>query len=323
MFDQVYMMNQLDFLRRQQKVSVAFLTKDITTTRSYHRYMSGGVTIAFDTLLQLLNRMKITMIDFSYYMNNRMSVDFKEEGLFVDHIIGKRYKEAQALYEEKLSDQKFHTMYADKTAPIGVIKLQYVQKKITYDEAYEQIRNILALEALLEKRIITDDDVNALYVFMDLRKPSDDALIIDILKRMLIKQDYKQFLMLYEHVMLMGYLILLEVLIETKHMTADYHHDIKVVTSKALEFISRAMLSTYEIMILSMLYDYANRYQLPKDDYIFYYFSSILTITDQTQREAFMKRLKPEDKVVFMKQLSDKTYHNKTLYEGLIDEKDI
>lgn len=92
-------MEVLEQLRLEKKISIQDFTKYIVSRRNYSRFLSGEIGISLETLSKLLKNLEIPLSEFSLYLYNRNLVKRVNETHFVNYVKIKKYDKAFKYYQ--------------------------------------------------------------------------------------------------------------------------------------------------------------------------------------------------------------------------------
>lgn len=165
----------LETFRKQQGMSVEALIDGITSSRSYHRYVSQETDIPIGILLKLIQKMNISSVSFFVHCINLYKEGMFDMGIFMSAMIDDKYDLAKTLVPsiehivkpalESLEDasfqEKYHKTLSEKELDGDIsgninayyllteyIRLQVAEENMSL-EAYERAINLLYDKNLL------------------------------------------------------------------------------------------------------------------------------------------------------------------------------
>ncbi|MDZ4195885.1 MAG: hypothetical protein U1C51_01410, partial [Candidatus Izemoplasmatales bacterium] len=165
---QIEMMNYLETLRKKAKISIGKLIEGIIPSRQYSRYLSGSAEIPLQTLSEVLERLHLTLFEFSAYQTNHIMVSNYEEIEFWVLIQNEKYELAYQTHYPKLVNKTLKSHIASQAIPLGIKLVEYKNNRCSHISALEEMKNIIQLDKFLKHRFVTDNDIISLYIYVQI-----------------------------------------------------------------------------------------------------------------------------------------------------------
>ncbi len=310
----------LDGLREQRGLTLEEFTTGVVSRRNYSRYLTGEIKMSSIILTKLLEKMHLSLADFSYYVQNVNLVNYGYEITFFEFVTKKDYQKAKQIYSEKIKGKPLYTYLSETAVPAAVIILKWQLKEINIRTARRDLKQIINLSTLLNRHIYTDDIIGAIDMYSLVAEKSELEKIKQFLIDFLIKEKRRTFFIQNEISLYLAHTMFLRILTSFDSVDDNLKNLIAVATTKALDFDRRARIDFYNIAILEILYGYANKMNLAdRDLYVFYYLSALFSLEgDEIAKNKTFKVIK-SDYELFLKQIEDEKMLNLELYEGLIN----
>ena len=281
--------DELERLRKKEKISEEKLTEGIMSVRSYRRYHYLEHDMPFDKLEALCHRLKISIYDFLYYVEHNMNETNLDEAILLDMLIQDNYKGASKKLKSmnpslfKLSSNQF-------LLPLFLCKLNVYHGLMTLEKANQQMFKGLNLKALLDASWMTVDH----YILMEhllpwmenYQKKMCQIIIQDVImkKKILIRQS--NYTMLKLHI----FYILLS--LELKENIRNIHEDIYSIFLNMYRMGSEIVvdevftsLITYQLEDDPLIKTLLNQYLVP-----FSYLYHIQTVHDDSESIGYIKK---------------------------------
>jgi transcriptional regulator with XRE-family HTH domain len=154
--------DELERLRKKEKLTEKDLSKDIMSVRSYRRYHYLEHDMPFDKLEALCKRLHTSIYDVLYYVEHNAVETNMEEAVLLDLLIQDNY-EAAAKKLKTMDPSQFKISSKQFLLPLFLLKLDVHQKKMTLEDANQKMFDALNLRALLEASWMTVDH----YILME------------------------------------------------------------------------------------------------------------------------------------------------------------
>ncbi len=310
----------LDDLRVSYGVSVTDFTKGVVSKRNYSRYLNGEVKINFSILSNLLEKINVSISEFSYFVANTIIVKYEYEIDFFNHVVKRDYKKASMIYEKSIKGKQLCTHYATIAIPCALIFLEYQLKQIDLQSARFKMSEVVSLDYLLNKHIYTNNLIGGLFFYSKIANCKEKEKIEEFLIDFVVKGNRKNFSLSNEESNYLIYTMFLDLLTSKEEIDENTKKTIEIVTSKALDFDRRARLYIYHLYILEILYKYANKENLKnKELYSYYYIMCLLSINEEEVINHSFD-VKKEDYELFMKNVKEDEYIYLEMYEGIIND---
>lgn len=178
---------ELERLRKKEKLTEKALTDGIMSVRSYRRYHYLEHDMPFDKLEALCNKLHTSIYDVLYYVEHNAVETSIEEAVLLDMLIQDNY-EGAAKKLKTMDPSQFKTSSNQFLLPLFLLKLDVHQKKMKLEDANQKMFEALNLNALLEASWMTVDH----YILMEHLLPwmttEDKKMSQMILKQVIAKE---------------------------------------------------------------------------------------------------------------------------------------
>lgn len=182
--------HDLEQLRHEKKMTIRELTNGITSERMYRRYVREESTMPSMIFMQLMGRLGINMIQYISELNERIQGNHPEEHELVQLIKENRYQEARKLYES----HDFSTLYSEnrfRFLPVLILFMKLQLKWITKTDYIKEANRILDYPRILEYKVLTRVDIEALLVHLLVVDDEDMEKIAFFLLRVVEDDDIR------------------------------------------------------------------------------------------------------------------------------------
>jgi transcriptional regulator with XRE-family HTH domain len=129
-------MKTIEKVREDKKMSQEKLVENITSLRSYYRYLNQDIEIPYDTLLALVSKLHIELSDLILHQDDDIMLD-KQLGKLVRHARLHRETESksvtQSLHAFSLNTRQ-HTLLKDMMSNRKHALINYLQSSIDMDD---------------------------------------------------------------------------------------------------------------------------------------------------------------------------------------------
>jgi hypothetical protein len=179
--------DELERLRKKEKLSEALLTKGIMSVRSYRRYHYLEHDMPFDKLEAICNRLHTSIDDVLYYVEHNAVETNMEEAILLDMLIQDDYEGASKKLKT-MNPSQFKMSLKQFLLPLFLLKLDVYHKQLSLEEANQKMFEALNLHALLEASWMTVDH----YILMEHLAPwmtnDQKKMAQTILKQVIAKE---------------------------------------------------------------------------------------------------------------------------------------
>jgi hypothetical protein len=317
MINQIEMMNYLEVLRKKAKMTIATLLDGIIPTRQYSRYLSGSAEIPLQTLSEILERLHLTLFEFSAYHTNHIIANNYDEVEFWLLVQSELYEQAYRNNYPSLVNKVFKSHIASQAMPLCIKLVEYKNKKISLVSAREEMKRIIQLGDLVNQQFLTDNDIISIYVYVQICDDVDKDQMIALMIRILDK-GMKNFLVTnIEELLSIFYIALLYALTTKSFISIQDRCLIRRVTSEFIEYHSRSKLANYDVKFFGVLYKYIKKYNINNPHIIYYYIASILSSFGDVCVEGSCYQLCQEDMELYLSWIQDDSFTNSRMYEGV------
>ncbi len=312
-------MNCVEQLRLERKMTILEITEGVISRRNYSRYLSGEIPITLEVLTKLLTKLGVPLHEFVIYMTNKNIFNNLDEAYYLDLIRNEQYEEAYNRYYHSIKDKKLNSIYASRTIPICKNLMLYKLGKLFKEEAKKNSSRIIDLKEMFRKKHLNDDEIESLYLYIRICDDEDKERIADYLLNMLFSREYKLTAIHYEFCLTLTYLIVLTIITEHHNKEKYKRNIIKQVINEALDFFRRAKFNNNDILLFDILYKYIKKNNIHNNDIIFYYISSILSTNDTEFLNGRKFAITREDINIYFTLLKDEELINSNLYERIMN----
>ena len=248
---------ELERLRKKEKLSEMALTEGIMSVRSYRRYHYLEHDMPFDKLEALCQRVHTSLYDLLYYVEHNIIESNMDEALLLNLLIQDQYEEANKKIKH-MDVQSFKTSSHQFLLPLFLLKLDVYNKVLSLDKANQEMFKGLNLDALKHANWMTVDH----YILMEHLLPwmskenkvKTQQILKDVIngKKTLIRVSNYTLIKIY----MFDVLLSLELGKDKKEVISDIHKLIKAM----YEFGSELVIDEVLTFLIA--------YQLDEDDSI-------------------------------------------------------
>jgi len=164
--DIVKLLNYMENLRYDRKMTQEVYLDNVISQRQYYRYRSGESEVPFEVIVKFANKLQIPLLklisSFQTY-SEREKLIVKE---YFDLVVNKRISEAKQF----ISKQK-HLLLLDEETQIfyyvSQVLLNFFQNKISALQMIEQLKEKMGFEAVMKKEVLHDIEIYFLGLIME------------------------------------------------------------------------------------------------------------------------------------------------------------
>lgn len=178
---------ELERLRKKEKLTEKALTDAIMSVRSYRRYHYLEHDMPFDKLEALCNRLHTSIYDVLYYVEHNAVETHMEEAVLLDLLIQDNY-EGAAKKLKTMDPSQFKISSKQFLLPLFLLKLDVYHKKMTLEEANKKMFEALNLHALSEASWMTVDHYILMEHLLPWMREDDKKMSQKILKQVIAKE---------------------------------------------------------------------------------------------------------------------------------------
>lgn len=313
------MMVFLDSLRINKKISKQELCKDICSTRAYSRYLTGETEVSFDILLKLIERINLSLRDFSVLYLRHIEIENNEEGLFIFNVLFGCKKEVLLdEYQEVSEKLKDKVVIYPHALPVAKLLVEYLYKNKTKEYCHDEAIKIVKYQSLIRDKIIIQESVIELSLFIYLANRKELKEIYDYFLDFIKNQNsYKTFFTHYDRITTIICLSLLRIMELNNEVTLT-NTDLKYIYNYGLDFLIRSRQSVNDAILLEKIYQISNILGMNDKYLIFNYVASVLSnySTGIILNHSF--KVTKVDLDIYYEILKDQSYLRKPTYEGIM-----
>jgi len=308
----------IEKLRIEKELSIKDLTSGVISPRTYTRYLSNQVEIPLDILNKFLERLETPLYQFGLYIYNTIYLENSEEIVFFNLIVSEKYKRAYEQEYPKLKDKKFQTYLSGKALPLSILLMKCKLNIITENHMLVEMRNVLELNALINRKDINAGEIEALKIFVKVCNDTEKELISNMLYKYLSDKSYMILTNTVEVSRVsLYYVSLLAYTTRSKLRKAD-KAKIEWIVKDFLKYHKRAKTLLLDCMVLKLIYDYYNKHQLSNDLIVFHYVAAILSTPENDHTKQFRSDITEANIRILFKFLEDDTFLKESMYERLL-----
>ena len=323
MYNKVYSNEHFLFyiekLREDKKISITALTKGIISRRSYTRFLSSDSELSFEVLLKLIERLNLTVFDFGSYVYNQNMLHNMDEIMFTEVVKLEQYDVAYKDFYPQIEHKTWRSTFSVKALPCAEIKMNYHLDKIRPTEAYHKLKSILKIDEICSSRIIFREDVEALFISIDLLNDNDKHMIAKYLEKIL-KGNIKVLSPSVDGTTFLTHITLLKALTTVCNINSLNHPLIKESIKKAIDYSSRSKIAILDIILFEIIFKYSKTYNYNYDLILFGYISTVISSLDNYYTYGKKIPITDSDIKRFTNLLQDKDFHLENIYKRLMYE---
>jgi len=267
MLTDLELIEYLERLRLENNLSIQEITKGIISRRNYSRYISSECPLNIQVLTQLLKRIGIPLNEFICYITNKKILENLDELLFHELIMQENYVKAYTYYQ-KLQNKQLQSNFASKSIPMGINLMLFKMNLISLDEVKKRLTKILNLDEIINKTIINDDEIEAIYIFIRIAEVADKEKILKYFLNVLFDSKYIIISNFLDKSKMLCYLITLKILIEDQER---FNNDLINNVIKSVLDCKNSIPIHYEFLLFELIYKYLNKKQIENKDVTYRY----------------------------------------------------
>ena len=316
MLKSVVIMKYIDKLRHTDNLKVSELNEGVISIRNYSRYLKGEFELPFNVLVQYLEKLNMKLEDFLIYIYNDIKSDYIEHHEFINAVSTGQYDLAESIYQKM--DKQIRTEVSDILVPANCLKLQYETKQITKPLFIEKLDDLLKLNTLLKANVISREEQEAIYIYLDYCCEKDTDRIIEFLNRFYIGKTLKIVSLEHSLTELNNPLRMIGVLLKKNHITKK---DLSILESLFDLIIEQSIHFNISKIYDELLEYFLVYYKLTKnvkkyEMTIFYYVSYMLSNNyDFINYKTIMN---PKNLRIYRKYMSSAELSNKSFYKVMV-----
>lgn len=307
----------IEKIRIEKKNTIQELTNGIISRRSYTRFLSNETDISFDILVKLIDRLGYAIFDFGLYVYNHNIQTNLDEVMFMEMIKLSQYEIAFNEFYPLIKDKKWKSIFATKAIPCAVIMMNLHFKKIRQVEAYGLIKDILQIDEIIQSPIIYKEDIESLYICMDILKRMDRFKISQYLYKTL-SNNVKIVSPSIDNTTMLTYLTLVKSLSLDSIIEATDHVMIKEVIIKAIAYLYKSKTAIMDIVFFETILEYCRSNSFYYEEVVFAYISTLISSPENYYTYGKTIILSDEDVKTFTRLLTNTAFINSDIYSRII-----
>lgn len=308
----------IEKIRKERKMTIKSLTKDLLSTRSYTRLLANESLLTFEVLSKFLDRLQVPIFDFSFYVYNHNFYKYIDEITFFDYVRSGLYQIAYDEYYPKIEKGPWGSILAKKSIPISIVLMNYKLNKMNQYDSYYQIKEIIDLKSILKSVMLSGDDLEAMNIFIEICTDQEKTDIANYLY--LVMENKVRILSIsIEQATTLVHLVALKALTTKVEISQE---DIKLINKifhLAIEYQQRAKMAMYDVMLYKILYTFVRRLDLSENLIVFAYITSILSTINSVFTEEEVVKIRETDIHYILSLLNDDVFLSKNFYMEMIN----
>lgn len=178
----------IDSYRKKSKINVPEFCHGICSIRNYSRYLSRELILPFDIFIKMIHRLGWTIKDFVIFVENTIANSNLDVAYFLEYVRVGYYQEAEALLKKSL-EKPIPYYVESKYFPVAKETYLFKMNQIHKEQYKVRCREIIKLDSLLEQRVITREDSEALILYMQQADDFDKNRIFEYLYSLITHLD--------------------------------------------------------------------------------------------------------------------------------------
>lgn len=316
-------MKYIDQYRVENKIPIYKLTEGIMSTRSYSRLLTGEKVLSFENYAMLLERLRMPLFEFSLYFYNCQFFKNIHEVNFQQLVDEKKYREAYEFIQPHLINLSWKSIFSEKTLPIALKYVEYQLKKIGYSELIGYSRNLIQLDDMLERTLLSLDDFESLFLFSDFCSVKEKRKISDYLIRIILSNDIRILNASVEHTTSRLHRLAIQILTSFDDNDDESLITLKKIVNVALEYQSRAKIYGEDLLILELLFKYYKRLLIENRELLTEFVLSCLGSNEEEKISKLKTILTKEEKAYILNLIKTSRLKKKILFDQDINDESI
>ncbi|MFA7075957.1 MAG: helix-turn-helix transcriptional regulator [Candidatus Izemoplasmatales bacterium] len=162
----VKLLNYMENLRYDRKMTQELYLQDIISQRQYYRYRNGESEVPFDVIIKFANKLQIPLLKLisSYQSSSEKEKKLVQE--FLNLVINQRFDEAKQIKKKMknllLLDEDTHIFYY-----LSILLYDYCTKQISSNEMIVELKRNINFDSIMKKEILHDSEIYILGVIME------------------------------------------------------------------------------------------------------------------------------------------------------------
>lgn len=288
-------MKYIDKYRLENKMPIYQLTKGIMSTRNYSRLLSGESALSFEDYSALMKRLHAPLFEFSLYVFNCNFFEYIHESNFQQAVDDQKYEEAYEIIKPYLNEQKWGSIFAEKTLPIALKYVTYQLNKCTHAELLAYSKKIIHFDHILQSTLINLDDFEALLLYTKFCSFEEKKAVSSFLNRIILIEDVKILNASVEHTTSRLHRHAIQLLTSFDDNDESAFSDLVKIATIALEYQSRAKIYGEDQFILKLLYTYYKKHHIASKHLLIEFVLSALGSNEESTQNELKNLLSPEE----------------------------
>ena len=178
--DIVKLLNFMENLRYDRKMSQDNYLRDVVSQRQYYRYRNGESEVPFDVIIKFANKLQIPLLKL---ISSFQSSSEKEKALvkeFLNLVINKKLDEARILKSKMrnllLLDEETHVFYH-----LSKLLFDFYTNRINSAELILQLKSNINFENIMKKEVLHDSEIYLLGIIMEYSEKDREVILKKII----------------------------------------------------------------------------------------------------------------------------------------------
>jgi hypothetical protein len=164
--DTVKLLNYMESLRYDRKMTQEVYLYDVISQRQYYRYRSGESEVPFDVIIKFANKLQIPLLKLisSYHDYAAKETEIVKE--YFNLVVNKQLKEAKQ-HSKKISNLILIDDEAAFFFKLSQILYDFFTNNISSDQMITQLKSTCDFDNIMKKELIHDNEIYILGVIME------------------------------------------------------------------------------------------------------------------------------------------------------------
>ena len=181
-------------IRSESNISIKCFTEGIIDRREYLRLVKHEHPLTVEVLFKLVDRLKITIFQFSSYASLVLEDKYKDEKIFINSVIYNDSKKFDTLFESIKANENC-SIYAQHAVPLAILYVSYLKNEYTLDFANLLASRIVDIKAFIRADSINDDIAASIAIYSLFYNGKNPFDIIDKCLTIIKDSSIKRFLL--------------------------------------------------------------------------------------------------------------------------------
>ncbi len=173
--DIVKLLNYMENLRYDRKMSQEIYLQDVISQRQYYRYRGGESEVPFEVIVKFANKLEIPLLKLISLFQTHSEKEKEIVSAFYNLVIDRRLIEAKKFISQYnkmlLLDEETKKFYY-----LSTVLFDYYSNKLTISEMIDLLKNKIEFDNIMKKEILHDSELYLLGIIM--QYSDDDREVI-------------------------------------------------------------------------------------------------------------------------------------------------